>query len=65
MSQNRQGEVDRSRAIEDYHVNCKAELEIELLHQKIDLMREQEIAQLSAIVRQLLEKLDAGKPSQS
>jgi uncharacterized membrane protein len=58
MSQNRQNEIDRGRAIEDYHVNCKAELEIELLHQKIDVMREQEIARLTAIVQQLMEKLD-------
>lgn len=58
MSQNRQGDVDRGRANEDYKVNIKAELEIELLHQKIDLMREQEIAQLSAIVRELLQKLE-------
>jgi uncharacterized membrane protein len=65
MSQNRQSEVDRGRALEDYQVNCKAELEIELLHQKIDLMREQEIAKLTAIVHQLMEKLDAAKPGQS
>ena len=53
MSQNRQSDVDRRRAIEDYDVNCKAELEIETLHQKIDLLREQEIARLTTAVENL------------
>ena len=48
MSQNRQAEIDRQRNIDDYDVNCKAELEIETLHEKIDLLREREIAQLTA-----------------
>jgi len=36
MSQNRQEARDRYRAIHDYQVNLKAELEIRQLHQKID-----------------------------
>jgi uncharacterized membrane protein len=36
MSQNRQEERDRLRAMHDYQVNLKAELEIRHLHQKID-----------------------------
>ncbi|WP_157858249.1 DUF1003 domain-containing protein [Pelodictyon luteolum] len=36
MSQNRQEARDRARAINDYQVNLKAELEIRQLHQKID-----------------------------
>jgi len=36
MSQNRQEERDRQRALNDYQVNLKAELEIRQLHQKID-----------------------------
>jgi len=36
MSQNRQEDRDRVRAINDYQVNLKAELEIRQLHQKID-----------------------------
>ncbi len=36
MSQNRQEARDRARAIHDYQVNLKAELEIRQLHQKID-----------------------------
>lgn len=62
MSQNRQSEIDRRRSIEDYDVNCKAELEIETLHQKIDLMREQEIAQLTAAVERLTKLLEAKQP---
>ena len=51
MSQNRQANIDREAAQHDYDVNLKAELEIELLHQKIDVMRENEIAELIAIIR--------------
>lgn len=36
MSQNRQSEIDRQRAMHDYKVNLKAELEVRLLHDKID-----------------------------
>lgn len=36
MSQNRQEAKDRLRARNDYQVNLKAELEIRLLHEKID-----------------------------
>lgn len=36
MSQNRQEEKDRKRGENDYKVNLKAELEIKLLHEKID-----------------------------
>src|SRR5450756_1100157 len=37
MSQNRQAAIDRAAAQTDYGINAKAELEIELLHQKLDL----------------------------
>jgi uncharacterized membrane protein len=59
MSQNRQAVVDRHNAANDYHVNLKAELEIEELHQKIDLLREREIVELVRLVRVLTEKLEA------
>ena len=36
MSQNRQEKKDRIRAEQDYKVNLKAELEIQLLNEKID-----------------------------
>lgn len=58
MSQNRQADVDRRRSIEDFDVNCKAELEIETLHQKVDLLCEREIAQLTAAVDRLTKLLE-------
>lgn len=53
MSQNRQSEIDRGHALHDYRINVKAELEIELLHNKIDALREQEIVQLLSIIQRL------------
>jgi uncharacterized membrane protein len=57
MSQNRQAAIDRQAAQHDYDVNLKAELEIELLHQKLDLLREQEIARLVDLVNRLEARL--------
>jgi uncharacterized membrane protein len=64
MSQNRQSEIDRQAAQHDYDVNIKAELEIELLHQKVDMLREKEISELIGIIRILQNALcDAsGRP---
>ncbi|WP_448951992.1 DUF1003 domain-containing protein [Labrys neptuniae] len=59
MSQNRQAAIDRAAATHDYDVNTKAELEIELLHQKIDFLRETQVAELMQLVKRLEEKLDA------
>lgn len=36
MSQNRQDDKDRKRSEQDYKINLKAELEIKLLHEKMD-----------------------------
>ena len=62
MSQNRQSEIDRRRAMDDYDINVKAELEIELLHEKMDLLRDQEIARLTRIIEDLVQRMDA-KPA--
>ncbi|MBK6700064.1 MAG: DUF1003 domain-containing protein [Saprospiraceae bacterium] len=43
MSQNRQEEKDRKRSENDYLINLKAELEVRSLHQKIDLLLEEQI----------------------
>jgi uncharacterized membrane protein len=43
MSQNRKEEKDRKRAENDYLINLKAELELRSLHQKIDLLLEEQI----------------------
>ena len=53
MSQNRQQDIDRKSAENDYQINIKAELEIELLHQKIDQLREMEVLQLTEAVKDL------------
>lgn len=58
MSQNRQADIDRQRGIDDFEINKKAELEIETLHHKIDLLREQELAALSAAVQRLTRLLE-------
>jgi len=57
ISQNRQQDVDRRQAANDYQINIKAELEIELLHQKIDELREKEVLNLSRAVSELAELL--------
>lgn len=46
MSQNRQEEKDRQRSENDYLVNMKAEMEIRRLHEKIDLLVQEQIAML-------------------
>ena len=58
MSQNRLSELDRKHAEDDYEVNVKAELEIELLHQKIDFLKEQELLALTSAVRDLSARLE-------
>jgi len=57
MSQNRQSEKDRIHAEHDYEVNLKAELEIMLLHEKIDLLREKQWEELLEIQKQQLKGL--------
>jgi uncharacterized membrane protein len=57
MSQNRQAEKDRLNADHDYEVNLKAELEIMLLHEKMDLLRESQWAELLAIQKEQIRLL--------
>ena len=57
MSQNRQSEKDRLNAEHDYEVNLKAELEIMLLHEKVDLLREGQWSELIAIQKEQLRLL--------
>ena len=61
MSQNRQQDIDRKKAENDFQVNVKAELEIELLHHKIDQLRETEVVNLTAAVKELTAMLHQGK----
>lgn len=59
MSQNRLSEMDRRHAQNDDEGNVKAELEIELLHEKIDIMKERELLALTEAVRDLSAQLQA------
>src|SRR5471030_1118796 len=61
MSQNRQQDIDRKEAENDHQINVKAELEIELLHQKIDQLREQEVVMLTQAVADLTDLLKKDK----
>jgi uncharacterized membrane protein len=61
MSQNRQQDIDRKSAENDHKINIKAELEIELLHQKIDQLRETEVLNLTESVRELTALLSKAK----
>lgn len=52
MSQNRQEEKDRERAKNDYMINLKSELEIRMLHEKIDhliLHQEQSMLEIQKV----------------
>jgi uncharacterized membrane protein len=59
MSQNRQAEKDRIGAGHDYEVNLKAELEIMLLHDKLDLLREGQWSSLLAIQQEQMKLLES------
>lgn len=59
MSQNRQEEKDRMRAENDYLINLKAEMEIRRLHQKVDLLLEEQIKTLFETQARQLNLLDA------
>jgi uncharacterized membrane protein len=57
MSQNRQEEKDRQRAKKDYMINLKSELEIRLLHEKLDhliLHQQQELLEIQKIQMDML-----------
>lgn len=65
MSQQRQTVRDRVAAETDYAVNCKAELEIRVLHDKLDTLREAQWAALVGMQQEqiaLLERLLAAPP---
>ncbi len=58
MSQNRQQQIDRKEAENDYKINIKAELEIELLHRKIDELREKEVLFLTQAIKDMTELMN-------
>ena len=52
MSQNRQEEKDRERAKKDYMVNLKAEMEVRMLHEKLDhlvMHQQQELLEIQKV----------------
>ena len=60
MSQNRQEEKDRMRSLHDYQVNLKAEVEIRLLHDKIDhliVQHGQRMMEIQQIQIELMEEI--------
>ena len=65
MSQNRQEEKDRQNSENDYLINLKAEMQIRSLHQKIDLLEQDQIktlfdaqAKQLEMLREISRKLD-------
>ena len=58
MSQNRQSAQDRRAAEHDYVVNLRAELEIMHLHDKMDAMRNLDLARLIEAQNQTIELLN-------
>lgn len=60
MSQNRQADRDRVEADNDYEVNVKSEVEIHLLHEKIDYLmatKWQHLVELQQVQIELLQEL--------
>lgn len=66
MAQNRQSAIDRQKAQLDYDVNLRAELDIEALHEKIDLLRQEDITRLVGLLELLTkERLEKGEGGRS
>jgi uncharacterized membrane protein len=60
MSQNRQEEKDRERAKKDYMINLKSELEIRILHEKLDhlmIHQQQELMEIQAIQIDMMKEI--------
>lgn len=68
MSQNRQEEKDRERAKNDYMINLKSELEIRMLHEKLDhliMHRQQDVIEIQKEqieqMNRLLDRMESGQ----
>jgi uncharacterized membrane protein len=68
MSQNRHAEKDRMRDENDYMINLKSEMEIRSLHQKMNLLLEEQIKTLFdtqskqfTLFEEIIKKLDRNK----
>lgn len=58
MSQNRQAARDRLEAQNDYEVNLKAEVEIRALHDKLDILRQSQWAELVRLQQDQMRMLE-------
>lgn len=66
MSQNRKEEKDRRRSENDYKVNLKAEVEIQLLHEKLDHLMRVQLQKLLELQQLQLDYFDAAaRPRQN
>ena len=60
MSQNRQEEKDRERAKQDYMINLKSELEIRMLHEKLDhliIHQQKELLNIQQVQVEMMEDI--------
>ena len=60
MSQNRQEDKDRDRAKKDYLINLKSEMEVRMLHEKIDHMiitQQQEVMEVNKVQIEILNNI--------
>ncbi len=60
MSQNRQEEKDRERGKQDYMINLKSELEIRMLHEKLDhliIHQQQELLNIQEVQVEMMEDI--------
>ena len=57
MSQNRAAQKDRTSAEHDYKVNLRAELEILRLHDRLDAIESNQLADLLAQQTKMLDRL--------
>ena len=60
MSQNRQEEKDRERGKQDYMINLKSELEIRMLHEKIDhliIHQQEELLNIQQVQVEMMEDI--------
>ena len=58
MSQNRKEEKDRQRAINDYLVNLKAEIEVRNVHSKLDLLIAEQMKTLFEIQKAQMDMME-------
>ena len=61
MSQNRKEEKDRQRAVNDYLINLKAEIEVRNLHQKMNLLMAEQMQTLFEIQKVQVDLLEETK----